>query len=220
MARQPHHQRTFPAFAIALVVGGLLIVLLLTGLARLYHVFPGDEWALSRVAPWRGEALTSVARSFNETGWTGTFFPWFPLASVVLVTLTRRWADVALLLGAASIPSLLNLALKELAARPRPDAALALVDPGGYSFPSGHAVFAAAFLGALVFLLGNCQWFYTRPVLRLSAQAVLVVLVFFIGFSRVYLAAHWPSDVIAGLLFGGLCLVLLVAARSAVHDRR
>ena len=200
----------------ALLLGGLVAVLVLTALARVFDAFPGDEWALLRLAHWRTDELSAVARAFNETGWLGIFFPWFPLAATAAVALSRRWVDVVFLVGAASLPSLLNLALKELAARPRPDAALALVDSGGYSFPSGHSVFAAAFLGALIYLLGSCDRLTARPAQRLMAQALLALIVLFIGFSRVYLGAHWPSDVIVGFFFGGACLAVLASLHRSM----
>ncbi|HEC91134.1 MAG TPA: phosphatase PAP2 family protein, partial [Alphaproteobacteria bacterium] len=67
-----------------------------------------------------------------------------------------------------------------------------------FSFPSGHVAFAAA-LGGLVAVIGTRG--LSRNV-RTSVWAVALSVSVLIGFSRIYLSAHWPSDVIGGLLFG------------------
>ena len=85
------------------------------------------------------------------------------------------------------------------------------------AFPSGHAVFAAAFLGALIYLLSYWGTFPDRLVLRRAIQGALALLILAIGASRVYLGVHWPSDVIGGFLFGGLCLAALIIVRRAAR---
>lgn len=75
-----------------------------------------------------------------------------------------------------------------------------------YSFPSSHAFGAMVVYGLLAYLA------YTRlpqPWNHLTAIG-LGILIFLIGVSRVYLGAHFPTDVIGGWLLGGLCLLLIV----------
>jgi undecaprenyl-diphosphatase len=91
--------------------------------------------------------------------------------------------------------SLVNKGLKMLFERPRPDDILPLIEQGGYSFPSGHAVTSMAFFGILVFLV------QTRMEDRRKANAltlVLLLLIALIGPSRIYLGVHYPTDVLAG----------------------
>ena len=114
----------------------------------------------------------------------------------------------------------LNLGIKELVARPRPDVDLWLVAETGFAFPSGHSVFAAAFLGALVWMLGRPGTLEGWPVLRRITQGVLLLLILAVGASRVYMGVHWPSDVIGGFLFGALYLWLLISARRWLERRR
>lgn len=73
----------------------------------------------------------------------------------------------------------------------------------GYSFPSGHTQTATAFWGGMAVAA-------KRPWLK-AATAVLVLLV---GFSRLYLGVHYPSDVIGGLVIGFVCVLLFYLAES------
>ena len=196
----------------------------LLALARGYATFPGDEWALLELRQWRGGWLDDVAIALSTIGRGGVGLGGFPIPWIAVIVMTapaglHRWGD-ALFLLAAVLASVVNLGLKELAARPRPDEMLALVNETGYAFPSGHAVFAAAFLGALIVLLGRWRVLKGRPALRLTLQAALALLILAVGASRVYLGVHWPSDVIGGFLFGALYLAALVAARRIVEARR
>lgn len=79
-----------------------------------------------------------------------------------------------------------------------------------FSFPSGHATFAATLYGIL-------GWIVTRELDGYRKAIILAVVATFIGaiaFSRIYLGAHWPSDVVAGLLFGaGATAVFAVVFR-------
>ena len=202
---------------------GCLLFVAITVLARLYHTFPGDEWALQELRQLRTGWLDGVVVAVSTIGQGGIGWwlaiPWIPVAAVATVLAMRRWADAAFLAAAACGPAL-NLGIKELVARPRPDAELWLVMESGFAFPSGHAVFAASFLGALVWLVGRSKTLDARPVARRTAQAALLLLILAVGFSRVYLGVHWPSDVIAGFLFGCVYLFLLASARAWLESRR
>ena len=190
-------------------------MLVLGVLIRALEVLPGDQWALLELNRRHVDWLTAIALGFHETGWKGMFFPYVPLGVVIFVAFCRRWCDATILVGAGVLSSLLNLGLKELAARARPDPSLALVEATGYAFPSGHVVFAFTFFGALIYLIGEVDGFTNHPVLLRAAQGALAFLILIIGGSRVYLGVHWPSDVIGGFLLGSLCLAALVAVHRS-----
>ena len=196
--------------------------------ARAYAHFPGDEWALLELRQWRGGWLDDAAIALSViglggVGLAGLSISWVTMAAVALQTGRHMWAD-ALFLTVAVLAPAINLGLKELTARPRPDAALALVEESGYAFPSSHAVFAAAFFGALIHVLnsiGKPQRSSPRwDTVRWAAQGTLLLLIVAVGLSRVWLGVHWPSDVIGGFLFGTLYLAALVAVRKTVETRR
>jgi membrane-associated phospholipid phosphatase len=95
-----------------------------------------------------------------------------------------------------------NYVMKALIARARPGGLLPSMLETSASFPSGHATLALALYGFLAYAL--CQ-LYPRHSWKIAVLAMLVIL--FVGASRLYLGVHFSSDVIAGYLLGGLWLL-------------
>lgn len=95
------------------------------------------------------------------------------------------------LLGAATLTWIMKLFFD----RPRPDLWTPLVRSFGDSFPSGHSLYAACMPFALALLFGKGPW--RMPLLMLAACWMLMV-----GWSRIYLGVHYPSDVLAGWSIG------------------
>ncbi len=127
------------------------------------------------------------------------------------VALRRDWRRLARLL-VVPFGMLLNAGLKKVFLRPRPHLQDPLVHLATLSFPSGHAVASTVFWGAL----GALVFAATRSrALRVLAVAVAVAMVLLVTFSRVYLGAHYVSDVVAGVAVGAICLLLFSAARAA-----
>ena len=202
------------------VATSLFVALLV--LARKFETFPGDEWMLGALQQVRGPWLNDAAVGLSTLGqggigW-GIAVPWVPLAVVAINLAVRRWIDAAFL-ALATVAPVVNLGLKELVERPRPESGLSLVMETGFAFPSGHAVFAASFLGAAIWLLGSSKNLNGHPSVRRTVQVLLLLFILAIGFSRLYLGVHWPSDVIGGFLFGGLYLSLLVEVRLLLERR-
>ena len=202
-----------------LFIAGVAVIAGLLYLARAHAVLPGDEWALLELRQWRAGWLDLAIGVLYMAAFGAPSLPYLQIMLVIFVAL-GRWRDGLLLAASGVLPLLLNLGLKEWAARPRPDAALALVEETGYAFPSSHTVVAVAFYGALIYLLGQWDAFSGRPALRRAIQGALALLILAVGASRVYLGAHWPSDVIGGFLFGGLCLAALVAGHRMMQKGR
>jgi undecaprenyl-diphosphatase len=106
--------------------------------------------------------------------------------------------------------SLLNIIFKTVFHRARPDI-LPLIHATGYSFPSGHSMISAAFYGYLIYL---CIIFLKRPWKQILC-AFQLVLILFIGVSRIYLGVHYASDVIGGFLAGISWLIIFVTLTTA-----
>ena len=99
-----------------------------------------------------------------------------------------------------------NLLLKALFQRERPTL-YTMIEEEGFSFPSGHSMAALSLYGIVSFLL----WRHIpkrigRVVLIFTATAFILT----IGFSRIYLGAHFPSDIIGAYLFSGFWLLLCI----------
>lgn len=131
---------------------------------------------------------------------------------ILLFAKNRRIFSFQLFLN-MGIVALLNLVFKYFFVRDRPDEALHLIDEVGYSFPSGHTMFAVAFYGFLIYMVWNSN---RKRTAKISFTIVGIILVLLISFSRIYLGVHYASDVIGGLCvsLGYLMIYLFVVSRT------
>lgn len=119
-----------------------------------------------------------------------------------------RWFRAALWLVTTIAGAIvLSVTLKYAFHRPRPMAFYGAL-PHTYSFPSGHSLFSFCFYGVLAGLLVDRTRSSRRRIFIWFCAACLVAS---IGFSRIYLGVHYPSDVLAGYLTGALWVSTMVA---------
>ena len=191
---------------VGLFMGAFAGFFYLSRVVFVHHSVALDAWASSLVDGWRLAApgLTGPVRFV-------TFFAALPFllpASIVGPLLLRRAGFrreakelVYTMLGSI----LLNQLLKVYFNRPRPSNAL--LQTWGLSFPSGHAMLGITFYGCLAWLLAR---HFGRP----GWAAVLLLWAGLIGTTRVYLHAHYATDVLAGFAGGA---AWLVAVRLALR---
>ena len=113
--------------------------------------------------------------------------------------LQGRYHTAIVVLATAASGEIANYAMKNLFLRPRPDVVPHLRDVTSSSFPSGHAMESAIIyltLGAMLMRLAE------RRVTKMYCIGIAIVLTLLVGISRVYLGVHYPTDVIAGWMFG------------------
>jgi undecaprenyl-diphosphatase len=135
------------------------------------------------------------------------------LVLCMLVLLGLRLEAVAVLLTLLG-ESAANALAKYLVARPRPGPTLVhILHPvSGYSFPSGHVMGFMAFFGIVAYM----AWRRLDPgLVRGVIIGTCIVLVVLVGPSRIYLGAHWATDVIGGYLLGFLWLYLAIQCYEA-----
>lgn len=112
------------------------------------------------------------------------------------------WAASWIAIATLIFTSLLKLILRRV--RPRNEYVRHMLFHT-YSFPSGHASGALVSYGLAAFIIAN-KW----PELAAVAWVTALAVSFIVGISRIYLGAHYPSDVVGGWIIGGIGLLLIV----------
>lgn len=176
-----------------------------------------DDAVLDWTTSHRTPLLTALVRlvSFLGTRLALTCATVF----VVIGFWSRNRRTAALAVATSCVASgFLTPALKLWFARPRPPITTQLFPIDGFSFPSGHASGIAALLAATALVLTPIAPTRRRRVALLLLHGAIALAV---GASRVYLGAHYPSDVVGGLLLGIACGLAALATLGprAAHER-
>ena len=155
-------------------------------------------WIHSHSPGWIDEPMRLVTA-------LGYYWAVLPLLVVAVILFYRwGWRLSAILLAVSAAGSVvLTTVLKGVFGRARPELFDSGYDASFYSFPSGHATVAVGFYGMLTVILA--YRLRVRARWAVAASGVLVVLL--IGFSRLYLGVHYPTDILAGYLAALLWLV-------------
>jgi undecaprenyl-diphosphatase len=171
---------------------------------------PGDI-AIARAV--QGPTSGTIDSAAGAVSLIGDDFPSMVVLALIgvglLIRLGRR--DLALFLGVAAALRALGPVLKVLIGSPRPsiEAVLIIAEADGLGFPSGHAMGASLFYGAIAIIAPQVV---PHRLLARGIQVAAVVMMALIALSRVRLGVHWPSDVVGGLLFGLAVVCLLQVA--------
>ncbi|MCM4084353.1 bifunctional DedA family/phosphatase PAP2 family protein [Paractinoplanes hotanensis] len=209
--------------ALGLSLTSGLVVIGLAGWAFgsiLGDVVHRDELAVrdSPVAAWltghRAGWLTAVMRVVTMLGSGRVTVVALVLALLLLARPGRRWHTAILFTLVAGGTSVLVDAIKLLTTRTRPDIADLLTAAPGYAFPSGHSAQAAAVYGVIAYLLAGRlrRWGH-----RVSVWTAAVLIASLVGFSRLYLGAHWLTDVLGGLALGTAWSALVATTLGIVE---
>jgi membrane-associated phospholipid phosphatase len=181
---------------LALLAGALLVAFIaLAAWARLTSVGKWDLELAASITTSAGPFL-GIA-SLLDAGFA--LVPWsLAVALLAAFAWLRGRRDAAVLLILVIAADLVAAGVKLLVARGRPEAAFVehLLGQESFAFPSGHVVRATALAAVVVWLVAPPAW--RLPALVVAGIAAGLVM----GWSRVALGVHWPSDVLGGLLLG------------------
>jgi undecaprenyl-diphosphatase len=119
----------------------------------------------------------------------------------------KKYYYLAVLLLASGGGELLSKILKITIRRARPEILPHIAYADGFSFPSGHTFAATVFFGFLAYILAKK---FQNKNAKLSVWLFFSLLILTIGFSRVYLGVHWPTDVLGSFVIGSFWLIGII----------
>ena len=218
---RPHAHSISPR---ALAIAGWAGFLLAGGifLAVAWNVAMRDPIVVvdSNVASWfhahLHDPLTKVMLAVSATHGIGAMALW-SIAFGALLAKIREWYWVLTLALATVGGMVVNVTLKEAYERSRPHFDDPLVTLGTYSFPSGHTAAATIFYGVLAaFLVTRYRKHRTRVLIVTCAVLAVVT----VAISRMYLGAHYFSDVVAAAASSTAWLVLCLSGGHALVRQR
>ena len=218
--QQAQHWLPLGSLSVTALIGAIFCVLLTLGFAWLAKgVFSDrfvaiDDGVITWLHNYWGPASDNFMLFFTTIGEVWVLGP---LIAVAAYALTRygRWIDAAGLVMAGAGAGLLNLLLKNIFERARPNLFDGPIHLTTYSFPSGHAMGSIAVYGMLAFVGARLT---NHRLLRYTIVLVAALIVFFIGLSRVFFGVHYPTDVIGGYLAGAIWLAITILTVLAAED--
>ena len=193
-------------------VGAYFFVAYLIHFAQSFAPTPLDNDLLDLADRLHNEMLVDVAKVVTSLGAFPTVIALVVATSVLLVVRRRYPEALVLVLGMALIYIAVHVT-KDAIDRPRPTGSL--VDTTGEAFPSGHAAYATAWVAAAVVLTRRLR-LVTSGTLVFVALGIAAV----VGVTRVYLRAHWWSDVAGGWGLGAAVFALIGAIALVVEHIR
>jgi membrane-associated phospholipid phosphatase len=176
--------------------------------------FPIDQPFLLQIHHWANPVLDLLMLGVTRLA--------DPEVVVVVVTIglgwlvrRRQWRSAVMLLFACLGTLMINQGMKLTFARPRPLLWPRLIQETSYGFPSGHALGAIVLYGFLAYLLVRRYPAQGRAIYGMAAGLISAI-----GFSRLYLGVHYPTDILAGYAVGLLWLMLCVFILRRHSGRR
>ena len=175
-----------------------------------------DQGLISSIQGFESPALTLVMKFFTLIGSFPSVFVIAIFASLFLYYVLKHRMELILFGSVVIGTPIINQILKQFFHRARPDLHR-LIEIGGYSFPSGHAMNAFTVYGIITFLL----W---RHIPSHLGRTILILIssgfIFMIGTSRIYLGVHYPSDIIGGYFASGFWLSLAIWFFQRYKEKR
>lgn len=169
---------------------------------------PSDAWG-----PWWLEAAAGDLTSLGGVSVLGLLAT---VAVVFLVIQSKRLSAVLLVLGLVG-GVWLSEGLKVVFQRERPPLAFQAVETINASFPSGHALLSAVFYLSLGVMLARA---FPKRRLKAYVLGVAILITVLVGATRIYLGAHWATDVLAGWSVGAAWAMALWLAAHAIERRQ
>ncbi len=170
-----------------------------------------DEAILRGINTYESPTLDSIVTATTDLGYVW----WVGLITILTVTVCIRYKQytsaLIVIIGIAG-SALINVLLKAVFQRDRPELWERLVTENSFSFPSGHAMASASLAAVLVVLFWPTRW-------RWYAIIIGLLYMIYIGFTRMYLGVHYPTDILAGWLvaIAWVSITTIIIKRIAIR---
>ena len=181
-----------------------VVIAILVGCKHQFQIDGFNGW----VAKHRNETANEF---FKTITCLGSFYVvgLIVLVAFLVIAFHQKKLRLAVFMGGAfGFASLLNIAIKFIFKRPRPEMFM-IVDQSGYSFASGHSVMVTCILLLAIYYVGIS--IKNKP-LMIVLDCIFGSLIALVCFSRVYLGVHYLSDVLAGICLAAGCVKLFMVA--------
>ncbi|PRY52646.1 undecaprenyl-diphosphatase [Arcticibacter pallidicorallinus] len=214
-------KRSFTVFSKGFLVAMLVFISLISFFVLAKMILIDENEAFDReiyslIEPHTNETTSRIMVIYSWIGGTQFMLP----ANILLICYClfirkNRWQSIKLGAIALSSVCVMHL-LKLLFNRPRP--LIPLLEPAhGLSFPSGHAMTSITFFGLFIYLTVK---YIKNKFLKIFLVILLLSFIVIIGYSRIYLRVHYPSDVLAGYCMGTIWLVLCLWLLKRIETRK
>ena len=202
----------FLTFAVAVAVAAGAVFAGMAHLVSKGMTQSFDESVLSSLAAMRTPLLDAAMLEITMLGTGSVILLTIGTVSLFLWLTNHKWSMSLLLISVIS-GQIVNQALKQIFARPRPSIVDWGVEVSTLSFPSGHAMTSTIAFSCIAYLVGRLS---PTAAMRNSVYGIAALIILAIAFSRMYLGVHYPSDVIAGIVAGLGWLAFVAATLTAV----
>ena len=159
---------------------------------------------------FRDPTLIKISFWITFLGNYKTVIVFSTLFIVILLLWHKKHLIMPLIISVAGSAGLADL-IKMIINRPRPTGVIPVYYETLSSFPSGHSVIAVALYGFIFYVISRSLYKKKKAFQFVGFLFVTIIIVFFIGLSRLYLGVHYFSDVIGGYLIGMIALLVAVA---------
>ncbi len=220
---RPHRRDSF------ILIGFLAIAVALFGFLKLAsEVAEGDTFAFDKHILRALRTAADVSVPIGPTWLKTAMIDFTALGGVAVLTLitalavgylvaSRKVATAGFVALSVAGGAILSAGIKAVLARPRPELVPHLVDVTSASFPSGHAMNSSIVYLTLAVLLARAE---RKREIQVYLIAIAIALALLIGFTRVYLGVHWPTDVLAGWSVGAIWAALCSLIAKQLQSTR
>ncbi len=213
----------FPAMKPDQILQGTVLAFALLLIWLCQEVWQQESWQLDtsillNIHQWANPAFDRLMLSITSLG-DPEFVLIIVAVSIGWLLWQRQFSEVKILILACAGALVLNQGMKLIFSRPRPTLWPSLLHETSFGFPSGHAIGSIVLYGLLAYLYA-----VYRPRHAQGIYFCAALLISLIGFSRLYLGVHYPTDIIAGYITGWLwlmvCIGLLRLQKTSNADPR